>query len=112
MILLPAVLAMAVAPLRLPAASCILSNAPSETGCKPHCCANMTCCKVSGKNKSPGSQPLAQENAAKQQLTALPATLLVIVTGQFIPAENLQRKLAPARAHSLPPLAASCIRLI
>jgi hypothetical protein len=110
-ILFAVVLAMLITPLQLPASSCILSNARSQEGCKSKCCANMTCCAVSEKNTGPASQPLAQSGAAKQQVLAL------IATG---PSSSLQPFAAapivcatvPVGAHSPPPLAASCIRLI
>src|ERR1700681_301087 len=72
-ILLTLALAMFITPLHLPAASCILSNAPSHEACKSGCCANMTCCAVSEKNTGPASQPLLQSGAAKQQVLGLVA---------------------------------------
>jgi hypothetical protein len=111
-ILLTVVLAMVVTPLRLPAASCILSNAPSQKACKMDCCANKTCCAVSEKNKGPGSQPLAQNAATKHQVIGLLVTLPVAFSALSIQREPVAPEALPVRAHSPPPLAASCIRLI
>jgi hypothetical protein len=111
-ILITVVLAMAVTPLRLPAASCILSNAPSEKACKMGCCANKTCCAVSEKNKSPASQPLAQNAATKYQVIGLFATIPVASSALLIQREPVAPGAFPVRRHAPPPLAASCIRLI
>src|SRR5205085_7467557 len=110
-ILIPIVLAMSLAPLRLPTASCILSNAPSHEACRPNCCANMTCCAMSEKNTGSASQPLAQNGAAKQQVldmvAATPSSLL-----QPLAATPIICATISVRAHSPSPLAATCIRLI
>lgn len=104
-------LAMSIAPLRLPAAACILSNAPSQEACKSNCCANMTCCAVSEKNTGSASQPFAQNGAAKQQVldvvAAAPSSSL-----QPLAVAPIVCATIPVRAHSPPPLAATCIRLI
>src|SRR3979490_838915 len=100
-ILFTVAVAMFITPLHLPAASCILSNAPSHEACKSNCCANMTCCAVSQKNTGPASQPLMQSGAAKQQVLEL------VATG---PSSSLQPFAAapivcatvPVRAHSPP----------
>ena len=111
-ILFTVVLAMFITPLRLPAASCILSNAPSQEACKSNCCANMTCCAVSQKNTGPVSQPLAQDGVAKQQVVGLFAAPAIGSPIQLFAAQPNFCASAPVRAHSPPPLAATCIRLI
>lgn len=111
-ILFTIVLAMFITPLRLPAASCILSNAPSHEACKSGCCANMTCCAVSGKNTGPASPPLTQNGAAKQQVLDLPAVPAITWHIQPFAAGPILCASAPSRVHSPPPLAATCIRLI
>src|SRR3954463_12617837 len=58
-------------PLQLPAASCILSNAPDPQGCKMNCCANKGCCALSQKNKAPARHPLVQDDSSKQPLPVL-----------------------------------------
>ena len=110
-ILLTMVLAMFIASLQVPAVSCILSNAPSHEACKSNCCANMTCCAVSEKNTGPASQPLVQNGAAKQQMLGLVATAPISSRDAFAVASIVCATI-PVRAHSPPPLAASCIRLI
>jgi hypothetical protein len=111
-ILFTVVLAMFIAPLRTPAASCILSNAPSQEACQKDCCANKTCCAVSHKNKGPVSQPLMQGGAVKQQVVGLFAAPAISSHIQLFAAEPIRCASAPHRAHSPPPLAATCIRLI
>jgi hypothetical protein len=111
-ILFTLVLAMLVTPMRLPAASCILSNAPSQEACKPNCCANMTCCAVSEKNTGPVSQPLVQGGPAKQLVIALVATVPPSFFSQSLRLDPVAGASGLVRAHSLPPLAATCIRLI
>lgn len=110
-ILFAVVLAMLARPLQLPAASCVLSNAPSHKACKMDCCGNKTCCAVPKKNPAPNSQPLYQAGAAKQQDIAFVA---VPVSGSIAENAFAQPPCAtiPVRAHSPPPLAATCIRLI
>jgi hypothetical protein len=111
-ILIAVVLAMAVRPLQLPAASCILSNAPSPDGCKPNCCANKTCCAVSRKTTGPVSQPLYQSGDAKQQLVIGFVSVPVIDSIAVATSTQPTCLSARVRAHSPPPLAATCIRLI
>jgi hypothetical protein len=106
------VLAFVARPLQLPAASCILLNAPSEEGCKPNCCANKTCCAVSKKHTGPISPPLVKSSDAGQQLLIgfVPISLIdSIADSAFV---QTACATTPVRAHSPPPLAATCIRLI
>jgi hypothetical protein len=111
-ILFAVVLAMSISPLRLPAASCILSNAPSQEGCQSKCCANMTCCAVSPKNAGPVSQPLLQDSVAKLQVVALFAAPAIHWRIEFFAAEPVAGANLVVRAHSPPTFAVTCIRLI
>src|SRR3954453_5412811 len=108
-IFLGVVLAFLVSPLQLPAASCILSNAPSHEACKPNCCANKTCCAGSQKSTGPISPPLVKSSDAGQQLLIgfVPVSLIdsIAETAFAQPACAA----IPVRAHSPPPLAATCI---
>jgi len=111
-IILALVLAMFAGALRLPAASCILSNAPSHEACKMDCCANKTCCAMSKKSTVPASQPLVQSDGANQQQAL--GFVAVPLNDSFAIAASAERTFVsvPSRAHSPPPLAATCIRLI
>jgi hypothetical protein len=112
-ILIAVVLAMAVRPLQLPAASCIPSNAPSQENCKPNCCANKRCCALSQKSNVPVSQPLYQSGDAKQQQQVV--GFIAIARIDWPAAATSAQAISPVallRAHSPPPLAANCIRLI
>jgi hypothetical protein len=111
-ILFAVVLAMLIRPLQLPAASCILLNAPSEQRCKMHCCANKTCCAKSKGSNAPASQPLHQSEIAKQQqvIGFVSVELTNAIAMEFLPRPACHY--VPPRLHSPPPLAVSCIRLI
>jgi len=111
-ILFAVMLAMAVKPLQLPTLSCILSNAPSVEGCKPQCCANKTCCALSRKTTGPVSQPLSQSGDAKQQLVIGFVSVPVIDSNVVAVSAQPTCLSARVRAHSPPPMAATCIRLI
>jgi len=111
-ILLAVALAMLVRPLQLPAASCILSNAPSEKPCKMHCCASKSCCAKSKGTSAPVSQPLHQSADAKQQLAVGIVFTPLIDSIQAAAFPQPARENFAVRAHSPPPLAATCIRLI
>jgi hypothetical protein len=111
-ILFTIVLGLLVRPLQLPAASCILSNAPSEKPCKMHCCANKTCCAKSKGTSGPVSQPLHQSVDAKQQQMLAIVSVLVIDSIPVAVSPQPARENFAMRAHSPPPLAATCIRLI
>jgi hypothetical protein len=111
-ILFTVVLAMFVTALRLPAASCILSQARSHEACKSNCCANVTCCAVSKENTGPASQPLLQSDAAKQYPLGFVAIAPIGSGFQLPRVEQISFASQPVRAHSPPPLAATCIRLI
>ncbi len=111
-ILFAVFLAMAVRPLQLPTLSCILANAPSQEGCKPNCCANKTCCVISRKTTGPVSQPLYQGGDVKQQ-PVIGFVFVPVIDSIALAASARPACLSvPLRAHSPPPLAATCIRLI
>ena len=111
-ILFALMLAMLVRPLQLPAASCILVNAPSPEGCKPNCCANKTCCAVSKKSASPVSQPLYKGGDLNQHHVIGFVSVPIIDSMAVAASAQPARLSIPVRAHSPAPLAASCIRLI
>jgi hypothetical protein len=111
-ILFAVVLAMLVRPLQLPAAACILSNAPSHEGCKPNCCANKTCCAVSRKSTTPISQPLYKSSDVNQLQVIGFVSVSLIDSIAAAASPQTARVSFPIRAHSPPPLAATCIRLI
>src|SRR5207249_2378340 len=104
--------ALFMAPVGLAARSCILTNVASQKACQPSCCANKTCCATSPKNTAPESQPLAKADSGQQlsaNCIALPAT--VSLSDEVGSLEFLFSNAAPG-AHSPPPLALICIRLI
>jgi hypothetical protein len=104
-------LAMLIRPLQLPAASCILSKGPNPEGCKPRCCANKSCCALSEKNKGPAQHPLVDDSSVKQPVFGLTA-VAVFETGAAFEVAFVSSRNQRTTGHSLPPLAASCIRLI
>ncbi len=111
-IVLAVVLAMLVRPLQLPAASCILSNAPDPQGCKPHCCANKSCCAFSKKSGTPVAPPLVKSGGANQQqligFVSVRGAASIFVGAALRPAPEI----VSVRAHSPPLRATTCIRLI
>jgi hypothetical protein len=111
-ILFALLLAMLMRPLQIPAASCILSNLPSPDGCKPNCCANKTCCAASKKSTMPVSPPLAKNGDANQQQAIGFVSVPLIDSIAVASSPQPLRVDVPVRAHSPPPLAASCICLI
>jgi hypothetical protein len=96
----------------LPAASCVLLNAPAAEACKPNCCANKTCCATSRKTPGPVSPSLFQTGDGKQQQVIGFDSVPVLDSSALVATVVLIRLSAPARAHSPPPLATTCIRLI
>jgi len=109
-----AVLAIAlfVAPAQPSAASCILSNAPSEKPCDAGCCANKSCCETSQKNTAPPVQPSAKSGSNQQTTTALPATLALALLDYAATTKLPIFSSKEFVAHSPAPLAIICIRLI
>jgi hypothetical protein len=106
------VLAMLLRPLQLPAASCILSNAPDRDPCKMGCCGNKTCCAVSKKNNAPVSPPLYKSGDVNQQpVIGFVSVPIIDLMAEAISAQPVGVSV-PLRAHSPPLLATTCIRLI
>jgi hypothetical protein len=97
--------------LRLPATPCVLSNASSPVACKPGCCANKTCCQTSHERTGAPSQPFAKSASDQQNLATPPATIAAFVLNQTA-TEPVVFSRVEWTAHSLPPLALTCIRLI
>src|SRR5256885_5349827 len=91
---------------RLPAASCILSNAPSEKACTMTCCANQTCCETSHQRTGPPVQPLAKASSDQPNIPALSSTVAAAVFQQAA-TESLIFSGAECSAHSPPPLTLS-----
>jgi hypothetical protein len=96
---------------QLPAASCIVSNAPAEKACTPACCSNTTCCETSHERTGPPVQPLAKSGSDQQNIATPPSTVAVTVFDQAA-AESLVFSRVECIAHSPAPLALICIRLI
>jgi hypothetical protein len=103
--------ALAAAPARISARSCILVDSPTQRACQPACCANKNCCKTSHKNTSPPAQPLAKSDSDQGNIATLPSPGAVAVLN-YAPAESFVFSSADCAAHSPTPLALICIRLI
>jgi len=112
-IMISVVLAVAfvAAPVRISARSCILVNAPTQKACQPVCCANKTCCETSPKNTSPTAQPLAKSGSDQGNIATLPSPVALAVLN-YAPAESFVFSSRDCAAHSPPPLALNCTRLI
>src|ERR1700682_2183911 len=104
-------IALFVAPAQPSTASCILINAPSEKPCDMGCCANKSCCETSQKNTAPATQPLAK-SGVDQQINLISPSSVVIATLHQDLIEFPAFSSAEWTAHSPPPLALICIRLI
>ena len=76
------------------------------------CCANMVCCVTSHERSEPPVQPLANSGAAQQNITAIPATVTVALVSPVATTSSHVFSGAGRVAHSPPPLALICIRLI
>jgi hypothetical protein len=96
---------------RVPAAPCILSNAPAEKACPMGCCEYKSCCETSQKRTGSPVQPLAQSVSDQQNIATLASTVPVTVFDQAA-TELFVFSRAEGSAHSPSPLALSCIRLI
>ena len=103
--------ALITAPVSLSARSCILSSAPVQQACKPGCCANKTCCATSSQHKSNPSHPLTKADSS-YKVSATSAALPVVAPSPESYAQRFQVFNADSSAHSPPPLALICIRLI
>src|ERR1700751_5543329 len=103
--------ALGTAPVGLASRSCILTSAPIQQACKPGCCANKTCCATSSEHKSTPSQPLTKGDSS-YKVNATPIALPVVLPSPEAGAQQFPAFNAESRAHSPPPLALICIRLI
>jgi hypothetical protein len=99
-------------PVGLAPRSCILSSAPLEGACKSSCCANKTCCAASTKNKSTPSQPLAKADSSYKLNATWVALATAVLPSREFGAQHFPLSNAASGAHSPPPLALICIRLI
>jgi hypothetical protein len=77
-----------------------------------HCCANKSCCAKSKGTSAPVSQPLHEGADAKQPLAFGIVSIPVIDSILVAVFPRPSREAVAIRAHSPPPLAANCIRLI
>ncbi len=106
-----ATLAIAIAPLRLPAQSCVLSNVVSEQACAPGSCANKKCCRDAKKNTASAAQTMAKADATSQLIAPLPAKAALV-----LPSPRAKQQFAYAKrtmgSHSPPRLALLCTFLI
>jgi len=105
-----AIAALLVAPVHLPARTCIISDAPIHKACQPGCCANKTCCATSQKN-APVSQPFAKDNSTFE----FNATCVPALNAPAPDHASLDRHLSSLRADSrapCPQLAVLCTFLI
>jgi hypothetical protein len=111
-IALALVIALMAAPFHVSARTCIVSDAPIQTACKPGCCANKACCATSQKNTGPISKALANGVLGSELNATCVATIIAVVPG-FV---SLDRQLPLSRAHSgalvSPQLAVLCTFLI
>src|SRR5581483_8591999 len=104
-------LALCAATLRLPAISCVLSNASSPVACQPKCCANKACCKTPDERTGPPVQPFAKSGLNQQNFATPPSAVAAVVWNQTA-TEKFVFSSVEWTAHSLTPLALICIRLI
>jgi hypothetical protein len=104
-------LAVFAAAIRLPAAPCVLTNVASPKACQPNCCANKTCCKTSKERTEPPAQPLVKSSQDQQNVAAVPAAIPVALPVQIATEPRVAPR-AKCSAHSPPPFALICIRLI
>jgi hypothetical protein len=96
---------------RLPAAPCILTNAPTEKACTMGCCKYKSCCETSDKRTGSPVQPLAKAGSDQQNIASLPAIVAPVIS-RNIAQELFAFSSAEHAAHSPAPLALNCIRLI
>jgi hypothetical protein len=103
--------ALLVAPVSISARSCILLNVAAEKACQPGCCANKTCCATSQKNTAPAAQPLTKSGSDQQTIATLPSGIVAAELSPPAAASSIFSS-RDCKAHSPPPLALICIRLI
>ena len=105
-------LALMAATVQLPAVTCIVSNTRSEKACTLGCCANKTCCETSSERTGPPIPPLAKTSPDQQNVSAIAAIVGAALATPFATGSLVFRPSTEGRAHSPPPLALICIRLI
>jgi hypothetical protein len=96
---------------RLPAASCILCSAPAERACPMGCCQDQDCCDATQQRTGPAAQPPARSSSEQQNIAAL-ASMVAVPLPNRPATEQFVFFSAKCSAHSPPPLALICIRLI
>ena len=79
--------------------------------CATGCCANKACCKVTEQQKSPQT-PTSAPQYAHVQLAALELRAYTILLIPPAPRRSSVILDEASTAHTLPPLAVNCIRLI
>ena len=97
---------------QLSATGCPVASAPIAKACQMGCCANKACCKTSHERTGPPAQPLVKAGAAQQNMSAMPAAIAVALVTPVATARLHVFSSADGPAHSPPPLALTCIRLI
>jgi hypothetical protein len=97
--------------IRLPAAPCVLTNAPSEKACTMGCCAYKSCCETSQHRTGLPTKPLAKSSSNQQNIAAAPAIVIAAIF-RNLTTDSFVFSSAVCHAHSPPPLALICIRLI
>jgi len=95
---------------RLPAAACILC-VPVEKACPMGCCEDQDCCDITQQRAGSAAQPLARSSSEQQNIAAL-ASMVAVPLPNRPATEQFVFSSAKCTAHSPPPLALSCIRLI
>src|SRR4051794_35915325 len=104
--------ALLTAPAGLSARSCILSSAPAQKACKQGCCANKTCCATSKEHKSAPGDPLGKADSNYKVSATCVAISPALSQSCESGAQQFLLSNATSSAHSPPPLALICIRLI
>ncbi len=83
--------------------------------CGAGCCANVVCCKVTEQQKAPqtpGPAPQSAQGHWQVQLAALDLRAYTILFLPPVPRQSFVVADEAGTAHTLPPLAVSCIQLI
>ncbi len=105
------VMTIILAPVRLSARTCILSNVATEKACQPGCCPNKTCCATSSQNTTATSQPFAKNGSAPELNTTF-AAITAIIPNRGPAAQQIAFSDATSYAHAPPQLAVLCTFLI
>ena len=103
--------ALALSAVRLPAAPCILTNAPTEKPCTMGCCKYKSCCETSEKRTGPSKPPLAKASSSQQNIASL-STILTATAPREGGKDLLFFSSSKHSAHTPAPLTLICIRLI